>query len=143
MSDFNKDTKIDVDKCMSDADKYVNDTYKIYSSDEYLKTLKESGYTQEEIKDFLDEVKQTSRECFNNVNSQQTKILSYVLDDKIHSKDELDNIQPKDVPVNSDKLKSNSELLNPLENKSFLNKYFFSSLSQSDYYKNIPISINN
>lgn len=40
MSEFNKDLKIDTDKCTSDADKYVNETYQIYNSNDYLKTLK-------------------------------------------------------------------------------------------------------
>lgn len=142
MSDFNNNNYTEADECVSDADKYVNDTYQIYSSNDYIKTLKESGYTQEEIKEFLNEVKQNSRECFNSVKNQQSKILSYILDDNTNPKDNVNYTQPKNIPVNCYNLESKSDLLNSLKNKSFSNKYLLSSLSQSNYYNNMSISVN-
>ena len=63
-------------------DDYVNDVYKIYTSSEYLKALKDSNYSSEEINDFLNDVKIISKDCFNYLKNQQQKYLSHVLNNE-------------------------------------------------------------
>ena len=115
----------------SDIDNYVNDVLKIYNSDEYLKTLKESGYTQEEIKDFLNDIKQTSRENVIHLKNQQTRILSYILDSKsaIPITSNLEDTDTKNLKVNEPVV----QLFDSSNDNPLTNKYLLASLSQSGY----------
>lgn len=105
-----------IDTSCNKAKEYVNDVLEIYTSPEYIRTLKESNYSFEEIKEFLKDIACTSKECFNNVRDQQLKLMSIVLDNK-------DN-------------KTESQPIHPVESK-----YILSSLSQNDYRQTVCVNV--
>ena len=129
----------------TDKEDYVNNVYKIYSSPEYIKILKESNYTLEEIKAFLDEIKKTSIECYDNLKKQQSRFLDLVLnqdeqqdEQKLMDKVNLNVEISKKIPSFSDKLNNDGptdKLINNHINLSDVlsKKHILSSLSQSDY----------
>lgn len=133
----------------TDKDEYVNNVYKIYNSDEYIRTLKESNYTEDEIKTFLKDIKNISSECFDNLNNQQSRLLRLVLNNDgqpLNSKVNLTDYNVKNEPLSyNEKNIPKQDLPDININMSNLKsqKYILSSLSQTDYNNTFSFSITN
>jgi len=131
----------------TDKDEYVNKVYQIYNSDEYIRTLKESNYTEDEIKTFLKDIKNISSECFDNLNNQQSRLLKLVLNNDGHplnSKVNLTDYNIKNEPLTyneKDIPKQDSPDININMSNLKSQKYILSSLSQTDYNNTFSFSI--